>query len=242
MTEENTTPDATTTPPAPDPASAPLLGSDGTPIDPVRQQDLIVKLRGVEKSLKQRNFALEAAVTSLAAGRPLSADAQVAVDAVAAANTTPAAGAEPLYEKTLRDVGRMLGLTDEAITAPGGPDALMSAAKSARIQGALSAALIEAGVADLALARSAINLANVDPTSANLPGDLKEVVGHFLIDHPSMKKAMMPAVSGAPFPAGSGGGQAPNYITQEAIQMASAEQVNAWRKSGLIPGFAGDRR
>lgn len=230
--ETPNTPD-TTTPPAPEgePTSSPMLGSDGTPIDPVRQQVLIEKLRGIEKDGRARDLAQQAAIRALVSSRPLTDSERATIDAA-----TPAADAAPMYEQTIRDVGRLLGLTDEAITAPGGADALVSATKAVRMAGALTSALVEAGVADLALARSAVNLEGVDPASANLPADLRELVGHFLIDHPSMRKAASASVSGASHMTGAAGG--PQFVTRDQMAFMTASQIHDARKAGLVENFS----
>ncbi len=231
MPEEtpNTTPEGT--PPAPEGDSAPVLGRDGQPFDPQRAMATINKLRGIEAAGKARDLAQASAIRALLESRSLTPAEQAAVDAA-----TPAADAGPMYEQTLRDVGKLLGLTDEAITAPGGPAALMSAAKSVRLSGALTSALVEAGVADLALARSAVNLEGVDPSSANLPADLKEIVGHFLIDHPSMRKAAAASISGASHMTGAAGG--PQFITRDQMAFMSPQAIQDARHAGLIENFS----
>jgi hypothetical protein len=67
-TPNTTAPEGTQT--APEPDSAPILGSDGSPLDPIRQQELIVKLRGIEKDGKARDLAQTAAIRALVSARP----------------------------------------------------------------------------------------------------------------------------------------------------------------------------
>jgi hypothetical protein len=144
-TTDTTAPEGTQTPEG----ATPALGSDGTPLDPIRQQELIVKLRGIEHAGKARDLAQGAAIRALLAAGPLTPTEQATVDAA-----KPAADAAPMYEQTLRDVGRLLGLTDEAITAPGGPDALVSAARASRLSAEVGEAITSEAAPRLTPARA----------------------------------------------------------------------------------------
>jgi hypothetical protein len=236
MTEETQTPDATQPPQTPpEAASVPVLGRDGTPFDPQRAMVTINTLREVEKTGKARDLAQAAAIRALVSGMPLTAAAQAAIDAA-----TPAAATETdHYKQAFSDLSSAL----LGVEYDGDPDRLVAAAKSARLEGALTSAIVESG-ADLALTRLALapKLSAINPSSPTLAADLKELVGHAILDHGALRRQTSAVVSGAPFPAGSGGGQAPNYISAEAISMASAGQIVEWRKAGLIPGYGGDRR
>lgn len=204
--------------------------------DPERSARTIQKQRASETALKQENKGLREAVQSLAAGRTLTPAAQALVDAA-----TPAAATETdHYKKAFSDLSSALLGTE----FDGDADRLVAAARSARIEGALTSVIVEAG-ADLALTRLAVapGLANIDPASPSLAADLAQLVGSALLDHKALKRQTFAPVSGSPFPAGSGGGQA-SYITPEAIAMAGAEQVHAWRAAGLLEhlGYGGDRK
>jgi hypothetical protein len=172
---------------------------------------------------------LEGAVRALAGGQPLSPVAQAAVDAA----QTPTADATPLYEETLRDVGQLLGLTDEAIAGPSGRDALLAAAKKSRLAENLSEAITRANV-DPGLARAVVDLADVDVTADadSIAGALDAALAEAIKRHPAIKRPTFAARSIAEFPAGSGG--LPPQITREALSWMSPEQINAARKAGLL--------
>jgi len=143
-----------------------------------------------------------------------------------------------VYEETLRSVGKLLGLTDEAITAPGGSDALLAAARSAALAGPLGDAITRAN-ADPGLTRKVVDVASIDVgvDAGTLEAALDEAVADAVKAYPAIKRPTYPDRSGASFPAGSSQSE---ILTRDVIAQMTPEAVNQARKAGMIPGFAAD--
>jgi hypothetical protein len=210
------------------------LGSDGKPFEPERALHTIRNLRAIEAELtKERNW-LRDSLKTMVSGRPLTPDVQAAVDYV----TPTQAVVASVYEKTLRDVGKLLGLSDEAIAGPGGSDALLAAARSAAIAGPLGDAITRAN-ADPGLTRKVVDVASIEvgTDAGTLEAALDLAVSEAVKAYPAIKKSSFPARSGAEFPAGS---STSPILTRDVIAQMTPEAVNAARRAGMIPGVSSE--
>jgi hypothetical protein len=219
-----------TVPPTAPADTTPPTEPDTDPVtwDSERSARTIKAQRLVEHKLTRENKGLRDAVAGLLAGRPTPA-AQATIDAL-----TPAADATtPIYEQTLRDVGNLLGLTDEQITGPDGRETLLAAARQSKLGDNLAAAISRANV-DPGLARAVVDLADVDVTANadSIAGALDAAIADAVKRHPAIKRQTFASTSGVSFPAGSGG--SPVGITREALGWMTPEQINAARKAGLL--------
>jgi hypothetical protein len=212
----------------------PELGSDGKVFDPERSAHTIRNLRAIEGDLTKENRWLRDSLKAVVGGRPLTPEQQAGIEYV----TPTQAVISSVYEETLRSVGKLLGLTDEAITAPGGSDALLAAARSAALAGPLGDAITRAN-ADPGLTRKVVDVASIDVgvDAGTLEAALDEAVADAVKAYPAIKRPTYPDRSGASFPAGSSQSE---ILTRDVIAQMTPEAVNQARKAGMIPGFAAD--
>jgi hypothetical protein len=232
------TPTVPTVTPAAPADTTPPTEPDTDPVtwDSERSARTIKAQRLLEHTLTKENRGLREAVRALASTGQLTDAAQAAI-AAGIATTTPAADATttPIYEQTLRDVGALLGLTDEQITGPDGRETLLSAAKAAKLGDNLAAAIARANVHP-GLARAVVSLADVDVTADadSIAGALDAALVDAIQRHPAIRRQSYPAAAGAPFPAGSGG--SPTPLTREALGWMTPQAIDDARRAGLIPG------
>ncbi|MHB8507719.1 MAG: hypothetical protein ACYDGR_03620 [Candidatus Dormibacteria bacterium] len=179
---------------------------DGTPFDAARAMQTIRNLRPLETENKKLKRIISAF-----------------------GNDAPADPGDDAATATYAALAGVLGIEWSGDSA-----SLIKAAKDIRLSGELTKAIAAKGL-DPALTRAMVDLSSVDMQSATLAADIAALVDNAAVDHPNLKlRAQVASVSGTPFPAGSGGGQAAGRITQDQLRFMSPAAVVEARRAGLL--------
>jgi hypothetical protein len=191
--------------------------------DPERASNTLRHLREVEKSQAAELARYRAALKTLGTDP--------------ATLTAPAAGAG-LAPDLAAGLSTLLGVDASD------PAAVLHAVAEAKM-GATLVEVLHAASADPAVTRAVLAqekaLANIDAAAPDLREKLAAAVDDVMRRHPTLRVSSVPAVSGVPMPAGSGGGQA--YITRDMLTHMDPAAVSDLARRGQLAhlGIGGKR-